>query len=144
MRRGKKIIKNLIIGTLMGLVMITYGSTITQADNVNTEFTFVFNHEGEWKTTIERLKDNSSGVYMKCTYAEVPDSAYEAFVYGYRTEEGTSFLASRGYTFYESDQYYMDNWVISNYADRAYIKAMPISIDPEGAIFVGVWRPDAY
>ena len=106
----------------------------------DTAFKFDFGGS-RWKTTEMRIKEDDSYVYMNCQYSEDADDYYDAYVWGWNSQENIRFETGGPYRFYERTVLKMTNYVYENDGDYAYIRADHTG-DGNG-YFTGLWSPDS-
>ena len=132
---------NMIVAFLAFAIIMSI--TIIPAMASNWQDTaFIFDFGGSrWKTTEMRIKEDDSYVYMNCQYSEDADDYYDAYVWGWNSQENIRFETGGPYRFYERTVLKMTNYVYENDGDYAYIRADHTG-DGNG-YFTGLWSPDS-
>lgn len=132
-------LKTVILSAVM-LAMFGHGMTSAMAGDSHT-FDFNFTGNGYWDVTEAVAKNNASYVSMKCTYAEVQGSCYDAVVVAY---PGEAQCCPRAYRFYEDTYQLMTNYVYEQGYRMAGIDAWCVDdVDGQGAMFSGYWYADS-
>ena len=124
----------------LGVLVAAMAMPVFANNHADTAFAFNFGN-GYWQTTPERIKEDDSYVYMKCTSSVSADDSYDAWAWGYNSDTGEIFESSDAYRFYSGTKKLMINYINENDGDYAYIKARH-SGSGVGK-FSGVWSPDS-
>ena len=139
MRKISKKIGNIMIAILGTLFLTNMALTSVFGNNCSdSEYVFVFTGD-DWQTTKERVKEDDSFVYMKCTYSSNAEAFYNAYVWGYNSDENVDFLASNRYRIGPNMAVKMVNDVYENGGNYAFVRAKSSYL----ATFYGVWSPDS-
>ncbi|MGN0339893.1 MAG: hypothetical protein ACI4D0_05295 [Lachnospira sp.] len=127
---------------LLSFVTLIVVTVVPAFANNHSDSGFVFNFgNGYWQTTPERVKEDASYVYMKCTTCHTPGDSYEAYVWGYNSSLDSDFESGGPYSFKNGVVHKMTNYVYENDGDYAYVKARHTGSGV--GIFSGVWSPDS-
>ena len=124
----------------LGVLMSAMSIPVFANNHTDTAFAFNFGN-GYWQTTSERIKEDDSYVYMKCTSSYSSGDTYEAWAWGYNSDTGEDFKSSDSYTFQAGITHKMTNYIYENDGDYAYIKARHTG--KGDGIFRGLWSPDS-
>ncbi len=141
LKKNRKNLKNKVVTGFMVGAMMAMAVTPVFANNYHdSDFAFNFGN-GYWQTTPERVKEDDSYVYMNCTSSNTPGDSYDAYVWGWDTDDNRDFETGGPYTYYEGTIRKMTNYVYENDGDYAYIKARHSGAGD--GVFSGLWSPDS-
>ncbi len=124
----------------LGVLISAMSMPVFANNHADTAFAFNFGN-GYWQTTPERIKEDDSYVYMKCTSSVSANDTYDAWAWGYNSDTGEDFKSSDSYTFRAGITHKMTNYIYENDGDYAYIKARHTG--KGDGIFRGLWSPDS-
>ena len=108
-KAGNMIVAFLAFAIIMSITIIPAMASNWQ----DTAFKFDFGGS-RWKTTEMRIKEDDSYVYMNCRYSEDADDYYDAYVWGWNSQENIRFETGGPYRFYERTVLKMTNYVYEN------------------------------
>ncbi len=143
MTKTNKTIKFLTF-VMVFLMLTSIFAVVAFADNYDTDFEFML--AGNQNKTHIRPKDNSSSMYMYCTYTSTPyiasawgvdDIAYNAHNCSYDYDVPGD--VQRTYLFVSGNKRFMYNYVVENGYDLCFIKGDTSVLGTAR----GVWSPDS-
>lgn len=138
-KTGSRVIKVVAVAAVM-LTLMTNSVTSAMA-GVSQNFEFVFAKNGSWQLTGVLSKTNPSYVSMKCLYAEIEGSCYDAVVVAMPSQAQS---CPRPYRFYQGTYELIPNTVYEDGARLARIDAWCVNdVYGQGAIFSGYWYADS-
>lgn len=117
------------------------GMETVSAIGVSRDFEFNFIGNGYWDITEEADKNDPTYISMKCTYAEISNSCFEAVVVSI---PGAAQCCPTPYRFYQGTHHYMTNYVYENGYRKTRIDAYCVDdVYGQGAMFSGWWYAES-
>ncbi len=137
--KKKYFVRNFVLTVLVLTFMVSEIMPVKGA-LISRDFNFNFIGNGYWDVTETVNKTTDTSIRMKCTYAEIEGSCYEAVVV---SMPGAAQCCPKTYRYYEGTSWDMINYVNENGYEFTRIDAYCVDdVDGQGAEFAGWWYAD--